>query len=194
MKLEEELQIRSNNSCELCGSANQLVVYGIPPMGGAIADKNIYICEKCLQQLDKKEELDLKHWTCLNTSMWSEVVAVQVVAWRMLNRLKNETWAADALDMMYLDDDTLEWAKASNDHLDKGDDDMHRDCNGTLLNSGDSITLIKTLEVKGSQIQAKIGTVVKNIKLVADNTAHIEGKIEGQQIVILTKFVRKVVG
>ena len=63
--------------------------------------------------------------------------------------------------------------------------------NGVKLATGDSVTLIKSLDVKGSQINAKIGTVVKNIKLVADNTAQIEGKIEGQQIVILTKFVRK---
>jgi protein PhnA len=36
-----------------------------------------------------------------------------------------------------------------------------------------------------------MGTVVKNIRLVPDNTEQIEGKIEGQLIVILTKFVRK---
>lgn len=68
---------------------------------------------------------------------------------------------------------------------------MLRDCNGALLNTGDTITLIKSIDVKGSQINAKIGTVVKNIRIVADNTEQIEGKIEGQQIVILTKFVRK---
>ena len=192
MNLEEQLKARSGNSCELCGSKNQLNVYGIPPMGGATADKNSYICEKCLKQLVKKEELDTTHWTCLNATMWSEVPAVQVVAWRMLNRLKNETWATDALDMLYLDDDTLNWAKQTNDHLDNGTNTMHRDSNGTLLQNGDAVTLIKTLEVKGSQVSAKIGTLVKNIKLVSDNTEHIEGKIEGQQIVILTKFVRKV--
>ena len=70
-------------------------------------------------------------------------------------------------------------------------EDFHLDSNGVKLATGDSVTLIKSLDVKGSQINAKIGTVVKNIKLVADNTAQIEGKIEGQQIVILTKFVRK---
>jgi lysophospholipase L1-like esterase len=36
--------------------------------------------------------------------MWSEVPGVQVVAWRMLNRLSSESWAADALDMLYLED------------------------------------------------------------------------------------------
>lgn len=123
--------------------------------------------------------------------MWSETPAVQVVSWRILNRLKQESWAADALDMLYLDDETLEWAKASGDHIESEADDMHRDCNGALLQTGDTVTLIKSLDVKGSQINAKIGTVVKNIKIVADNTSQIEGKIEGQQIVILTKFVRK---
>ena len=93
--------------------------------------------------------------------------------------------------MLYLDDETLEWAKSSGDHLDSVADDIHKDSNGAQLRTGDSVTLIKSLDVKGSQINAKIGTVVKNIKIVADNTEQIEGKIEGQQIVILTKFVRK---
>ncbi|WP_317167666.1 PhnA domain-containing protein [Sphingobacterium mizutaii] len=53
------------------------------------------------------------------------------------------------------------------------------------------MVLIKTLDVKGSSISAKLGTVVKNIRLVPDNTEQIEGKIEGQTIVILTKYLRK---
>jgi protein PhnA len=40
-------------------------------------------------------------------------------------------------------------------------------------------------------MNAKMGTVVKNIRLVEENTEQIEGKIEGQTIVILTKYVRK---
>jgi len=123
--------------------------------------------------------------------MWSEVIPVQIVSWRMLNRLKNETWAADLIDQMYMDDDNLEWAKATGDHLESDADDMHRDSNGVLLRSGDSVTLIKSLDVKGSQINAKIGTVVKGIKIVSENSEQIEGKIEGQSIIILTKFVRK---
>jgi protein PhnA len=189
--LEDQLRERSNNTCELCGSPNNLSTHATSPEEGANLNSSVFVCDKCLRQLERKEELDATHWGCLKESMWSEVPAVQVVSWRLLNRLKNESWAADLIDMMYLDDDTLEWAKSSGDHIDKVGDDMHRDCNGAMLQSGDSITLIKTLEVKGSQISAKIGTVVKNIKLVSNNTEHIEGKIEGQQIVILTKFVRK---
>ena len=43
-----------------------------------------------------------------------------------------------------------------------------KDSNGTLLNAGDSVTLIKSLKVKGSTITLKQGTVVKNIKLTDD--------------------------
>jgi len=62
-----------------------------------------------------------------------------------------------------------------------------------MLRAGDSVTLIKTLDVRGSQVSAKIGTAVKNIKLVSDNSAQIEGRIKGQQIVILPKFVWKTI-
>ena len=53
------------------------------------------------------------------------------------------------------------------------------------------MNLIKDLDVKGSTLNAKIGTAVRNIRLVHDNHEQIEGKIEGQSIVILTKFVKK---
>jgi len=56
---------------------------------------------------------------------------------------------------------------------------------------GDTVVLTKTLDVKGSSLSAKLGTVVKNIRLVPDNTGQIEGKVEGQTIVILTKYLRK---
>jgi protein PhnA len=68
---------------------------------------------------------------------------------------------------------------------------VHKDGNGTPLQHGDTVVLIKTLDVKGSSVQAKVGTAVKNIRLVLDDTDQIEGKIDGQQIVILTKFVKK---
>lgn len=191
MKLEEQLLKRSEHKCELCGSAAALKLYEVPPQSGSDADNSIMICNKCLAQIEKKEELDNAHWNCLTTSMWSEVPGIQVVSWRMLNRLRNESWAADSLDMMYLDDEKLAWAKATGDHENDATVDLHRDCNGAVLQSGDAVVLIKSLDVKGSTLNAKMGTVVKNIRLVEDNTEQIEGKIEGQVIVILTKYVRK---
>jgi len=123
--------------------------------------------------------------------MWSEVPGVKVMAWRMLNRLKQSSWAAENLDMMYLDDDTLAWAKATGDHDNDSKVELHKDADGHVLQSGDTVVLTKALDVKGSSISAKLGTVVKNIRLVLDNTEQIEGRIEGQIIVILTKYLRK---
>lgn len=190
MKLEELLLSRSENKCELCQSAETLKVYEVPPQTVNTADNCILICDKCLAQIEKREELDSKHWQCLSGSMWSEVPGVQAVSWRLLNRLSNESWAMDNLDMMYLEEDRLAWAKAAdldNDTV----AELHKDCNGALLQAGDSIVLTKSLDVKGSTLNAKMGTVVKNIRLVEDNTDQIEGKIEGQVIVILTKYTRK---
>ncbi|ANI88010.1 PhnA protein [Arachidicoccus ginsenosidimutans] len=186
-----QLQERSNNACELCAATGNLNIYDVPPTADNISDREIYICDKCLAQIEKKEELDSNHWQCLTTSMWSETTAVQVVAWRMLNRLRNESWAADNLDMLYLDDAILDWAKATGDHENDANVDLHRDANGAVLNNGDTVVLTKSLDVKGSTVNARLGTVVKNIRLDANDTGYIEGKIEGQSIMIKTIFVRK---
>lgn len=191
MKLEDQLLQRSGKQCELCQSGDNIKMYEVPPQDQSNEDNTIMICNKCLAQIDKKEELDSKHWNCLTTSMWSEVPGVQVVSWRMLNRLRAESWAMDNLDMMYLDDEKLAWAKATGDHENDSAVDLHKDSNGQVLQTGDTVVLTKSLDVKGSTLNAKMGTVVKNIRLVENNTEQIEGKIEGQVIVILTKYVRK---
>lgn len=191
MKLEETLLQRSENKCELCSSSNPTSLYEAAYAPHHDADGCFMICAKCQAQIEKKEELDNKHWSCLTMSMWSEVPAIQVSSWRMLNRLRDESWAMENLDMMYLDEASLEWAKKTGDHENDASVDLHKDCNGQILQNGDSVVLIKSLDVKGSTLNAKMGTVVKNIRLVDDNTEQIEGKIEGQLIVILTKYVRK---
>lgn len=191
MSLEKNLQTRSNNECELCAAKNSLSIYNLPPDAEQLVEKSILICPTCLSQVEKKAPLDKEHWQCLLTSMWSEVDAVKVVSWRMLNRLREETWASDALEMLYFEDDILNWAKATGDHENSSDIEFHTDCNGAILQNGDTVVLIKSLDVKGSTVNARLGTVVKNIRLVADNTSQIEGKIEGQTIVILTKYLRK---
>jgi protein PhnA len=191
MKLDDQLQQRSEGKCELCQLPGKLNKYEVPPQDNTTADNTIMVCDKCLAQIEKKEALDSKHWNCLTTSMWSEVPGVQVMSWRMLNRLRDESWATDNLDMMYMDDDLLAWAKATGDHENDGSVDLHKDSNGAVLQAGDTVVLIKSLDVKGSTLNAKMGTVVKNIRLVENNTEQIEGKIEGQVIVILTKYVRK---
>ena len=191
MKLEEVVSKRSNNKCELCNTEGSVQLYAVPPNNNKTQDDTIMLCAKCLAQIEKKEAIDSGHWKILSETMWSEVSGVQVMAWRILNRLRNESWATDNLDMLYLDDDKLAWAKATGDHENDSSVDLHKDAYGVLLQTGDTIVLTKHLDVKGTSLTAKLGTVVKNIRLVEDNVEQIEGKVEGQVIVILTKYVRK---
>lgn len=77
----------------------------------------------------------------------------------------------------------------------KEDDGEHetfvKDANGTLLNNGDSIVVIKDLKVKGSSSVVKVGTKVKNIRLV-DGDHNIDCKIAGIGAMQLkSEFVRK---
>ncbi|MCP4933991.1 MAG: PhnA protein [bacterium] len=192
MTIETELRQRSEHKCELCSAPDELTVFEVPPSSGGSIVQCILICETCKKQIDHSDKVDVHHWRALNDSMWSTHPPVQVMAWRILSRLSsNESWARDLLDMLYLDDETLAWAKSG---VDEGNDDtaiIHKDANGTILQSGDTVTLIKDLNVKGAGFTAKRGTAVRNISLVSDNAEHIEGRISGQQIVILVQFVKK---
>ncbi|RUT79631.1 PhnA domain-containing protein [Ancylomarina longa] len=190
MSIEKELQTRSGSVCELCGATDSLIAYPVTPSNGT-ADQNILICNVCQEQIENPDKMEVNHWRCLNDSMWSTVPAVQVMAWRMLNQLRAEGWPQDLLDMLYLDEETLKWAKSGNEEETTEEEIKHLDSNGVELSTGDSVVLIKDLNVKGGGFTAKRGTAVRNIHLVNDNPEHIEGRVEGQQIVILTKFVKK---
>ncbi|SHI37225.1 PhnA domain-containing protein [Aquimarina spongiae] len=191
MSLERALQKRSQQKCELSGDTENLEVYQVPKSPGNGLESHILISKTCLEQIENPEKIDPNHWRCLNESMWSEVPAVQVVAWRMLHKIKAEGWPQDLLDMLYLDDDTLQWAKATGEGDENEDAIKHIDANGALLQAGDNVVLVKDLNVKGTNFTAKRGTAVRNITLVHDNEEHLEGKVNGQHIVILTKYVKK---
>lgn len=190
MSIERDLQKRTS-VCELCGIAENLGVYTVSPATHENEKDSIYICNTCAGQIESPDTMDANHWRCLNESMWSTVPAVQVVAWRMLNRLKAEGWPQDLLDMLYLDEETQAWAEATGEGLDPDDVVKHLDSNGAVLQAGDTVVLIKDLNVKGGGFTAKRGTAVRNISLVHDNPEHIEGKVNGQHIVILTQYVKK---
>ncbi|MFD0965202.1 PhnA domain-containing protein [Pseudofulvibacter geojedonensis] len=192
--IEKKLHQRSNSTCELCTSPDNLTVYHVPPVSdkGPELEKSILICGTCASQIENPDTADSNHWRCLNDSMWSEEPAVQVIAWRMLHRLKSHGWSQDLLDMMYLDEERLEWANALGDG-DEPDENaiVHKDCNGNILKDGDSVVLIKDLVVKGANFTAKRGAAVHRISLVWDNENQIEGRVDGQHIVILTQYVKK---
>ena len=196
MSIEKELQARSESKCELCAATENLNVYEVPPESNGTPERSILLCATCKEQIEDPEKIEPDHWRCLNDSMWSQVPAVQIMAWRMLTRLSSEGWPQDLLDMLYLDDELLAWAQASGEGIsnDGVNDDttvIHKDSNGAVLKTGDTVTLIKDLNVKGANFTAKRGTAVRKISLVPDNAKHIEGRIEGQHIVILTEFVKK---
>ncbi|WP_298568247.1 alkylphosphonate utilization protein [uncultured Aliiroseovarius sp.] len=166
-------------TCPFCASDAPLSSFPVP---GGLEGAAVDLCATCAAQIDGTPEAN--HWRGLASSMWSEDAAVQVVSVRMLKRIA-APWAQDLLDQVYLDEDTQAWvdnqAAAS----------QHKDANGATLNQGDNVVLIKDLPVKGAGFTAKRGTAVRGISLVADNPEHIEGRVEGQRIVILTQFVKK---
>ena len=190
MSLERELQQRSSSKCELCTSEEKLASYTVPDIKENGLKTVLYACNVCVEQMDDADKIDPNHWRCLNDSMWSEHDAVKIMAWRMLNRIKAD-WTQDLLGMLYLEEDTLERAKASGDGEVDENKIIHRDVNGVILNNGDSVVLIKDLKVKGSSMVAKQGVAVRNIRLDRDNAEYIEGKVGPTLTVIITKYVKK---
>lgn len=184
---EKRLKDRSGSVCEISGSDENLVVYLVAPKTEAIPENCILITKALRDQIENKELMNANDWRGLSDSMWNENLPVQIVSWRMLARLKNH----DLLDMMYLDEDALEWAKATGEDEDEEGKIIHKDSNGNVLLDGDSVVLIKDLDVKGATFTAKRGAAVHNIKLVWDNPNQIEGRVENQHIVILTQYVKK---
>ena len=103
---EKRLKDRSGGVCEISGSDENLVVYIVAPKTEAIPENCILITQQLKDQIENKELMNANDWRGLSDSMWNENLPVQIVSWRMHARLKNN----DMLDMMYLDEDALEWA------------------------------------------------------------------------------------
>ena len=188
MTVQQTLSTRSGNKCELCSADDNLSALPIEPSDGS-AEQSIFACETCVSQINNPDAMDANHWRCLNDSMWSQEPAVQVAAFRTLHALRAEGWPQDLLDMMYLEDDIKKWAETG--LIDDDDDTVPtKDSNGLTLQEGDNITLIKDLDVKGAGFTAKRGTLVKNIHLT-NNPLHIEGKVNGTQIVLVAAYLKK---
>jgi len=185
MGLSLDLERRCEMRCELCGATEGISSLPIYPKSGENDSDNIVACPKCTTQIQNSDNLDTHHLRCLTESIWSQTPSVQAISYRLLSQMPDESWAQDAIGGSYLDEETLEWAQSGEQKI------IHKDSNGNILNAGDSVTLIQDLNVKGANFVAKRGTAVRRIRLVHDNSEHIEGKVDGQHIVILTKFVKK---
>ena len=186
--IERKLKDRSGSVCEISGTEHDLVVYVLPPTNERTVENSVLIAKHLKDQIENPETTDEKDWRGLSESMWSEHLPVQILSWRMLARLKN----TDLLEMMYLDEEALEWAKATGEGEEEDENKIiHKDSNGVTLLDGDSVVLIKDLDVKGATFTAKRGAAVHNIKLVWDDANLIEGRVENQSIYILTQYVKK---
>lgn len=190
MSLEQDLATRAENKCELCAVTNNLNAFLVPNAPTEGLDGHALICQTCQEQYENADAINPNHWRCLNDSMWNPNPPVQVLAWRILHRMRREGWPNDLLDMMYMAEETSKWAQ-STELMDGEEAIIHKDANGNILATGDTVTLIQDLNVKGANFTAKRGTAVRRISLVSDNAEHIEGKVNGQHIVILTKYVKK---
>ena len=89
---------------------------------------------------------------------------------------------------------SFEWPKNSSQSKEEPEDSdaIITDANGVVLHDGDTITVIKDLKVKGSSLVVKVGTKVKNIRLVGGDH-DIDCKIAGiGSMKLKSEFVKKV--
>lgn len=169
--------------CELCGSSEDVTLMELPVSDGS-EEQSVYVCANCKGQIESGE-LDDNHFNCLNDSMWSETPAVKVMSYILLNKLGRQ----DMIDMMYLEEEEQKLAdQAINAEANKL---VYKDCNGVELHAGDSIVIMKDLEVKGAGFTAKRGTTVTRIALAPNDPTHIEGRVNGTKIFLKTEFIKK---
>jgi len=194
MNASSLIQQRAAGACELCGSADALAVVDVAPFADGTPDHSLVLCGVCAPQVLGEAALDARHLYCLQQAIWSEVAPVQAVAWRLLNGLQPLGWAAELLDQEWLSDEVRALATAAASSAPSGaaanaDAAVTRDSNGAVLADGDSVTIVKDLDVKGTSFVAKRGTTVRGIRLTS-NPEHDEGRVNGVQIVLKTMFLK----
>ncbi|MGZ3863827.1 MAG: PhnA domain-containing protein [Bacteroidia bacterium] len=182
--MNTQLKERNGGQCELCNSEAATIAYTVSPKSDESIENQVALCNTCLTAMHKTDAAH--HWRCLEGSIWSAEPSVQALSYRILQNYRNEGWANDVLSSVDLDENVVSWAMSAFDVA-----EVHKDAFGNVLENGDTVVLTQALDVKGTNFTASKGTVVKRIKLVADNPEQIEGKVNEQQIVILTKFVKK---
>lgn len=184
MSINQELKKRNQDLCELCNTEIATIEYTVSPKNNESIENQVAVCNTCLKAIEDNNSGF--HWRCIEGSIWSPYASVQALSFRILNQYKEEAWANDLINSVDLEEKTIQWALSAFEVK-----DVHKDAFGNVLETGDNVVLTQALNVKGTNFTASKGTVVKKIKLVNDNSEQIEGKINDQVIVILTKFVKK---
>lgn len=184
MSISKMLDERCQGTCELCNNAPATTEYTVSPGKDDSIANQVALCDTCLKAIDAKG--NGAYWSFLAGSIWNPEPSIQALSYRILQSYKEEDWANDIISSVELDENTVRWAMSAFEVA-----DVHKDAFGNILEHGDNVVLTQALDVKGTSFSAPKGTVVKKIRLVQDNTGQIEGKINDQAIVILTKYVKK---
>ena len=154
MQLKKLLEVRCNNSCEICSTATEEInSYLVPPKTEVNIENAVALCNECFQQISTSNYSNSNYWRCVTGSIWSETPAVQTLSYKILQALKNEAWATETLDATYVDESIVEWANAEADLA--AAQIIHKDSYGNLLETGDTVILTQNLNVKGANF--KIG-------------------------------------
>ena len=182
--VSEKLKLRSEGNCELCTVEIASTAFAVSPKSHESIENEVALCVTCITEMDNADSGE--HWRCLAGSIWNPEPSVQALSYRLLYKYKDQEWASEIINSVDLPESVINWALSAYEVK-----DIHRDANGTELQNGDTIVLTQVLNVKGANFMAPKGTMVRKIRLVPDNVEQIEGRVNDQTIVILTKFVRK---
>jgi len=124
MAISNQLSERNNGICELCNTATATVEYAVSPRNADSIANLVAICDTCAAKM--KEEGQGDYWRCLEGSIWSPEESVQALSYRLLHTYQQEDWAADVLNSVTIDDNTIQWALSAFEQADE-----HRDTSVT---------------------------------------------------------------
>lgn len=170
--------------CEICNIGEAYDQYTVSPKSDDDIENQVVLCKVCADALAESDQSN--YWRCTEGSIWSSVPAVQALSLRLLHANKESDWASNIISSVDIDEAIVQWALSVYDVV-----EVHQDAFGNKLETGDTIVLTQGLNVKGTSFSASKGTVVRKIRVVPEDTTQIEGKINDQTIVILTKYVKK---
>jgi len=184
MSISSKLVDRCQGLCELCTEGDASHAYAVSPKNNDTIENEVALCNNCFLAIEGGG--DANRWQSLAGSIWNMEPSVQALSYRILYGIKDIEWANDLMNSVDFEESVLDWAISSFEKK-----DIHVDAFGNELLNGDTVVLTQALNVKGTSFSAPKGTVVKRIRLVADNIEQVEGKINDQIIVTLTKYIKK---
>ena len=110
----KELTRRAKSKCELCEATNiKLSVYEVKPTSEEPSiERTIFICDDCIDKIERIKKAKENDFRFLNNSIWSEVPMVKAFSLYLLRVMSKFGWASDILEDLYIDEETEELCKS----------------------------------------------------------------------------------